>query len=834
MNKCLFTFLSLTCSFYLQSQEASFSSNQIQLNLEQLNTLGKVLYIAAHPDDENTRLLAYLANERKYTTAYLSVTRGDGGQNLVGTEQGEELGMIRTQELLAARRVDGAQQFFTRANDFGFSKNPEETFRIWGKEAILADVVWAIRKFRPDVIITRFPTTGEGGHGHHTASALLAVEAFTAAADPSKFPEQMKLVQTWQAKRLFWNNFIPAPDSKIDLSGLFKLDVGSYLPLLGKSIGELAAESRSQHKSQGFGVKNVRGELMEYFTQLAGDKVEKDIFEGIQTDWNRISNTKGIAAKLSEIIHSYMPDKPEASISQLSELLILLKNLPDSDWKTEKITACENLLLSCSGFFANYVASTFQVAAGSSTTAIFSCVRRTAVPVEIKAIHVFPGDLTPVLLNKKPGINRVHEEKITFKLSNEIQVTNPYWLAKPHQNGIFQVDNQMLVGLPESPPVLYVQATLVVNGNELTRTYPLMHQWVDPIRGELSRSVEVIPKLTAKLSQPILTFTPVSNHSLEVELESFADSASGIIRLGRTDYWYSTPEEIPVRFNRSGEKQTFKFQLRVSPNRENRPEKSEQIPLLFEESGKISELNTVDRIRFDHIPIQTWTHPAYLTCVYLGQQPTSKHVGYIKGAGDEVGMCLRNAGFQVTELSSQTMKPELLAQYDAIITGIRAFNTNENLAGWMPMLLKYVENGGVLIEQYNTRNRLSDLKVQPGPFPFEISRDRITDEKATMTILVKDHPVFNYPNQITDQDFEGWVQERGVYFPEKWDSKYLPLLACNDPGEAVKNGSLLVCEFGKGKFVYTGLSFFRQLPAGVPGAYKLLVNLLSWGDESGK
>jgi hypothetical protein len=304
--------------------------------------------------------------------------------------------------------------------------------------------------------------------------------------------------------------------------------------------------------------------------------------------------------------------------------------------------------------------------------------------------------------------------------------------------------------------------------------------------------------------------------------------------LGKSEYWYSSPEKIPVNFNRPGEKQTFKFELLASPNRENRPEKAEQIPVLFEQSGTISELNTVSRINYDHIPIQTWTHPASLTCVYLSEQPKPTNIGYIQGAGDEVGRCLRNAGYQVTELTEQFMNPERLASYDAIITGIRAFNTNDHLAEWLPTLLEYVENGGTLIEQYNTKNRLSELKIQPGPFPLEISRDRVTDEKATMTVLVKDHPVFNYPNHITATDFEGWVQERGVYFPEKWDTKYLALLACNDPGEPVKNGSLLVCEFGKGKFVYTGLSFFRQLPAGVPGAYKLLINLISWGDETGK
>src|SRR6202012_2711831 len=292
----------------------------IEQSFKKLNVLGSVLYVAAHPDDENTRLLAYLAAEKHYRTGYLALTRGDGGQNLIGDEQSEVLGLIRTQELLAARRVDGAEQFFTRANDFGFSKGPDETLKIWDKEKVLGDVVWVIRNFRPDVIICRFPTTGEGGHGHHTSSAILAQEAFTAAADPKRFPEQLKYVQPWQAKRLLWNTFsfgtvnTTAPDQ-------FKINVGVYNPILGEGYGEMAAESRSNHKTQGFGSARQRGDAYEYFKTILGDAPKEDLMDGINTSWARVKGAEDIGTEAEKIRKDFEIDHPEKSVPALIKLL---------------------------------------------------------------------------------------------------------------------------------------------------------------------------------------------------------------------------------------------------------------------------------------------------------------------------------------------------------------------------------------------------------------------------------------------------------------------------------------------------------------------------------
>ncbi len=347
-------------SICLISQLYAQNSAEILQSLKKLNTVGSVLYIAAHPDDENTRLLAYLAKERNLRTGYLSLTRGDGGQNLIGKEQGEALGLIRTQELLAARRIDGAEQFFTRANDFGFSKNPEETFSIWNKDSILADVVLAIRKFKPDVIICRFPTTGEGGHGHHTASAILALEAFDAAADAKRFPEQLAYTQVWQAKRIFWNTFnfgttnTTAPDQ-------LKIDVGVFNPLLGKSYGEIAAESRSMHKSQGFGSAKSRGESIEYFKLLKGDSAKKDLFDGINQTWTRFAETASLQKMIDSCIANFNPQKPENSVNNLIRIYKKINSLNDSItdvdyWKYKKLIECKEIILACTGLWMEAIA----------------------------------------------------------------------------------------------------------------------------------------------------------------------------------------------------------------------------------------------------------------------------------------------------------------------------------------------------------------------------------------------------------------------------------------------------------------------------------------------
>ena len=825
--------LSLFSFLTTKSQSASASGAIIQ-DLEKLANTARVLYVAAHPDDENTRLLSYLANQRHYQTAYLSLTRGDGGQNLIGTEQEELLGLIRTQELLAARRVDGAEQFFSRAFDFGYSKNPEETFSIWGKEQILADVVWAIRKFQPDVIITRFPTTGEGGHGHHTASAILAVEAFTAAADAKRFPEQLQYVKIWQAKRLFWNNFMPSRDEKTDVSGMILLDVGTYNAALGESMGEIASRSRSMHKSQGFGAKVNRGEQIEYFTQLAGDKAVSDIFENIQDNWKNIKGAEKLDELLRQTITNFRVQQPQASIEALKICFAILEKLPESHLKTEKVRLLEDIILKCAGIYAEFYAPQYNLVTNEKMEATFSFVYRNKVNVQFYSPTLNPsklkGDKTEITFNK------IFEKKIT--VANQQEVSNPYWLKKPHTEGVFDVKYQLLIGLPESPAQISAALNVDVEGIPIYRRIPLIYKWVDPVKGELKRNVEVIPEIIVSIEQLTAIVTSKDTAAVNVTITNNVDTTEGIVRLNLPSFVKSIPDYFPLNLYKKSSKQSFQFKIFQTATREIKPDTSIAINVIFLRNiakETIPEnLQTITRIEYDHIPIQTWTHPATFQLVNVNLQRAVTTIGYIDGAGDQVAACLTNAGYKVEILNQNTIKKGQLAKYDAIIVGIRAFNSNDKMPDYMPVLLDYVENGGTLIEQYNTKNWVSEVKLQPGPYPFEISRDRVTNECAKITILQKDNPAFFFPNKITDADFNNWVQERGLYFPDKLDSRYIPLIACNDNDEPVKTGALIVADYGKGKFVYTGLSFFRQLPAGVPGAYRLLANLIALGKYDGK
>ena len=818
----------------MAKSQSSFSTGSIFQDLEKLANTTKVLFIAAHPDDENTRLLSYLANQRHYQTAYLSLTRGDGGQNLIGTEQEELLGLIRTQELLAARRVDGAEQFFSRAFDFGYSKTPEETFFIWNKEEILSDVVWTIRKFRPDVIITRFPTTGEGGHGHHTASAILAGEAFTAAADPKRFPEQLKYVKTWQAKRLFWNNFMPARDEKTDVSGLVLLDVGAYNPALGESMGEIAARSRSMHKSQGFGSKINRGEQFEYFKQLAGDEVTFDLFENIPETWNDVKGGEELYELLNTTIANFNGEHPEILLPMLKNCHEILQKLPDSTLKTEKLLLLEDIVLKCAGIYTEFYAPKYDLVSSEKVEATFSFVYRNKVNVQLYeptvGVAKLKGERTLA------SYNRLYEKKLNISPTHSL--TNPYWLVHPHTEGTFDVKDQLLIGLPESPATISAALNVDVEGIPIFKRIPLTYKWVDPVKGELKRNVEVIPEITATFEQITAIVTARDTAKVNVVISSNVDTTEGMVRLNLPSFVKSIPEYFPVNLFKKSAKQSFQFKIFQTASREVKPDTSITINLLFSKNitdKSIPEkLQTITRIEYDHIPIQTWVHPATFQLVNVNLKREVNLIGYVEGAGDQVAACLTNAGYTLENLNQNSIKKGQLKKFDAIIVGIRAFNSNDKMPDYMPVLLDYVENGGTLIEQYNTKNWVSEVKLQPGPYPFEISRDRVTNEHAAITILQKDHPIFIFPNEINSKDFNNWVQERGLYFPEKWDAKYIPLLSCNDPGETAKTGALLVTDYGKGKFVYTGLSFFRELPAGVPGAYRLLANIIAFGKYDGK
>jgi LmbE family N-acetylglucosaminyl deacetylase len=806
----------------------SYTSSEILLQLKKLNVLGSVLYIAAHPDDENTRLLAYLANEKLYRTGYLSLTRGDGGQNLIGDEQGVDLGLIRTQELLAARRVDGAEQFFSRAFDFGFSKSPEEALRIWDHDKILSDVVWMIRKFKPDVIIARFPTTGEGGHGHHTASAILAGEAFDAAADAKKFPEQLKYVSVWQAKRLLWNTF-NFGGNNTQKEDQLKVECGDYNAILGKSYGEIAAASRSQHRSQGFGVPAQRGSVVEYFKTLKGAAPVNDLMDGVNLNWNRTANdhTPDIIAgsiknEIEKIISNFSHEHPEKSVADLVKLYDAVDKTTDSYWKEKKLQEIKKIIENCSGLFMEAVAATQYAVQGDSLKVTLTVNNRTGANILNADAQI---DTTYLIFDQlKKNANAV--KNYTWFIQPDAKVTQPYWLENQKEKGSFNVDNQQLIGKAENDP-LSINFSMMIEGKEFVFTKPVWYKFTDPVKGELYQPVSIInPAFVSSAPSLVLFNNAVKNQTKDIRFivqanQSIADSIK--LAYNKNETTVNATNDYAV-FSK-GEKKVFT--IPVSNN--GLPNNSSSLINGVFSVKKIKEKQLLGqrKISYDHIPDIIYNHVDPVKIVNLDLKTEGNLAGYIPGAGDKIPDALVQMGYKVITLKETDITSNNLKQFDVIITGVRAYNTNDWMNNVYSALMQYVKDGGVLFTQYNTNNFISNIKSKIGPFDFTISRNRITDEEAKVNFLLPKHPALNYPNKITEDDFKGWIQERSIYHAEKIDSNYKRILSMKDPGENENDGSLIIANYGKGRFVYTGLVFFRELPAGVPGAYRLFANLIA-------
>lgn len=798
------------------------SSNRIQLGLQKLNTLGTILYVAAHPDDENTRLIAWMANEKHLRTAYLSLTRGDGGQNLVGTETGAMMGLLRTNELLEARKIDGGEQFFTRAVDYGYSKNPEEAFTKWDKQLVLADVVRTIRKFRPDVIITRFPPTSRAGHGHHTASAILAEEAFELANDPTAFPEQLKTLQPWQPKRLFWNasswwdKELPEKAAKDDKFAT--LDAGTYSNLLGKSYSEIASESRSQHKSQGFGSGKTRGEQVEYLEWIKGDPAKGQIFSGIDHTWNRIEGGSKIGKTLEKVLADFNPLNPSASLDGLAKAHKMMKALPDGYWKTLKMKECEELILACTGVWMESTAGSYSASYGEKVDLKASIVRRSKTPVKLVSLSYNGRDTATSM---EVPFNVLTELKTQVKVPQTAR-THPYWLEKPFE-GMYSVADPEMIGKPLNPPSMQVQFAVEVAGIQMMVERPVVYKWTDRVDGELYRPFVAMPAVTANLADKVYIFAGNTPQEVKLSLRFHKDVEVGTVSLKLPNGWTSEPEQIAVTGGDRDTEMAMVFQV-TPPKGASSGELA--VNLLF---NSREEGQSLVEITHSHIETQTVLPIAKAKVVKLDVAIRGRNVAYIEGAGDLVPQSLKQLGYEVTILDEKSIRSQDLSQYDCIIAGIRAYNTQKYLKFVTEKLHAYVKNGGTYIVQYNTNRGLVTEDI--GPYPLTYSRDRVTVEEATPTFLAPEHALLNSPNKITASDFDGWVQERGLYFPNEWDDHYTALIGWNDPGEDMTKGSLLVTDYGKGKFIYTGISFFRELPAGVAGAYKLFANLVSYGKD---
>ena len=798
-------------------------TGEILLNLKKLSVVGTALYIAAHPDDENTVMLSWLAKERKVRTAYLSVTRGDGGQNLVGSELSDLLGLIRTQELLAARNIDGPEQYFTRANDFGFSKNIEETLQIWGKEAVLGDIVWRIRNLRPDVIICRFPPDARAGHGNHSASAVLAEEAFKLSGDATKYPEQLKYVKPWQAKRVVWNTFNFGAVSQKPAEGDFiQVEIGVFSPLLGKSYTEIAAESRSQHKSQGFGVPRGRGLRPEYFVHKFGEKARKDVFDDVDITWNRVKGGQAIEVLVNDAIKNFNPENPSTIVPTLVKALNLVNGLEDEYWKNQKRKELENLIIACAGLYFEANPNEYSAASGEKVNITAIVVKRSDFPMTLSRIKLI-GLAKDTTLKVDLGNNELQRITFPVEIPKGEALTQPYWLSeKKMSKGMYRVDNQELIGLPEKPSDLKAEFTFTVDNQALTFTVPVNFKYTDEVRGELYRNFEIRPEVTANIADKVYVFADNQAKEVEITLKSAKANVSGSVSLELPTGWKSGP--LSIDFNLANKYQEQKVVFKVTPTDKN----SEGTIKAIAKTANGTFDRGILTVAYDHIPPQTLFPLSEAKVVKLDIKTKGKTIGYIAGAGDEVPSALRQIGYSVTMLTEKELSEDF-TKFDAIVVGVRAYNTEERLKFYQKKLMEYVEKGGNMIVQYQVNNNLQKIDGGMGPFPFKVSRDRVTVEEAEIRFLKPESIILNMPNKITSKDFEGWVQERGLYFPNEWDAKYETILSSNDPNEKPNDGGLLYTKYGKGNYIFTGYAFFRQLPAGVSGAYRLFANLISVG-----
>ena len=824
MKKSLLTisaFLLISISIFAQKPQ-KLTSNEIYEKIQKLNFLGTALYIAAHPDDENTRLIAYLANTIKARTGYLSLTRGDGGQNLIGSEIRELLGVIRTQELLAARNVDAGEQFFTRANDFGYSKHPDETLEIWNKEKVLSDVVWAIRTFKPDVIINRFNHETPGStHGHHTSSAMLSVEAFELANDSTQFTPQLKNTSIWQPKRLFYNtsSWFYKDNAAFEAASkdLIKFDIGEYYPQKGLSNNELASIASSQHLSQGFGRESTRGSQNEYLKFLKGDSLQdkKDIFSGINTTWNRINGGGKIGDILYDIEENFDFRNPSKHIAKLVEAYQKIELLEDEHWKNLKKKQILEIIEACAGLYLEASAESNKGTPNSNIKVDFEVLNRSNVSMTLASITSTINGETFV---KQQTITNNQEINFTqnIKLSVD-EYSDPYWLRKPAKLGMYTVDDPLLIGKPETPSPAKIDFNLVIGNIPITFTKNIVRKYAERDQGEIYEPFEILPLITTKLEDKVFIFSNEKEKKVSVTVKAGANFISGKVTLKLPENWQVSPNEIAFNIEQKNDEETVEFM--VSPPRDASVGKMEVIASY---NGKEYTKELVE-INYSHIPKQRILLNSEAKVVRLNIKKAGDKIGYIKGAGDAVPESLRQIGYTVDEINPADINEDNLKSYDAIVLGIRAYNVVKELKFKQKYLLEYVEKGGNMIVQYNT-NRGVDVG---SPYKLSLSRDRVTDEFADVTILDSNHQLLNYPNKITDEDFKDWVQERGLYFPNAWDPNFTPLLSMYDKGELPKNGSLLIAKYGKGNYIYTGLSFFRELPAGVSGAYKLFANMLS-------
>jgi LmbE family N-acetylglucosaminyl deacetylase len=829
VKQYLFILIAFLSFYHLGAQGPQKpSSAEILHDIKKLNVLGSVLYVAAHPDDENTRLIAALSKEKLYDVTYISLTRGDGGQNLIGTEIREQLGVLRTQELLMARKIDGGNQLFSRANDFGYSKTPAETFRIWDKDKVMEDLILAMRMAQPDVMINRFshedrfPT-----HGHHTASAMLSVDAFDLSGKATTYPDQVRDYGIWKPERVFFNTswfFYGSREifDTLDKSNLCRIDVGNYLPLWGKSVTEIAAEARSQHKCQGFGMLSSRGSSIEYLDLIKGTRPKDatNIMEGINTTWSRLGpQGKAIGKILAQVEANFDPRQPEKSVMALIKAKNLIEALPQGYWRVRKLNDITQTIKYCLGLYLECSTTEMTVNPNDSISIRMEAVNRSSLSVKLLSLSSTALFMDNKKLEQNLAQNVMWQKTERMQIHPTASYTNPYWLNNPFSVGMYDVTDKSLILCPESPRSITFSWLFEIAGQQITFYEDVFYKKGEPAIGEVFEPLDVLPPVFVAFEKQAL-YSTIATESIKVTVKSNRANLNGDVTISAPVGWLVSPSVQPFTIPQKGGTATFIFQVNP-PAGASSARLNANVKLV---QGTYNQ--SLVEIKYDHIPRQHVLLPAQLVYTPLEIKCLAKKVGYIAGAGDQIPESLRQIGCQVTMLDLK--KTPDFAPYDCILVGIRAYNTIEELKYQNAALLDYVKNGGTLVVQYNTTGDL--ILPDFAPYKLKIGRDRITEEDATLTMLKPTHPLMQSPNQITAQDFEGWVQERGLYFSKEWGPEFTPLLSGKDSGEKSNTeGGLLIADYGRGKYIYTGLSFFRELPAGVPGPMRLLANLMSAG-----
>lgn len=820
MNRIFSLLILIASSFSLSAQQyRPLPSAEIYQKLQQLKVLGTVMYVAAHPDDENTRLISYLVHHDHVRTVYLSLTRGDGGQNILGNEQGSTLGLIRTHELMEARNIDGAEQMFSHVIDFGFTKSPDETFKFWNRNKLIDDVKAAFQLYKPDVVICRFPTTGEGGHGQHTVSAIVAGDAFKALNQMKQAGG--KNADIWLPSRLLFNSF-RFGDRNTTSEDQFKVPVNQYDPLLGEGYGEMAGRSRSVHKSQGAGTPQTVGISDEYFKLIDGKPIRTALYDDVDLTWGRVGR-KEIGDHIQNVIDNFDFKNPSANIAALVAVKKEIETVKDNFWKEQKLAEINRIVVSCAGIMVEALTDKPEVTPGSIVPVSMNVIARTQANVTVNSIS-FPAVVEKGVAKETKLVNdSMQKFAFDIRLNDNEPLTEPYWLQYAALTGAYQYDSTY-AGAPETPNHLNANIALSVNGTPFYTTVPVSFKKLDPVKGDVVQRLRIVPPVSVEPVNSLFIFDKGQNKQAWVRLNVFSDIAGANLQVKYHDKIISS---VPLAALKKGQDTLISLSIPVNAL----VNAGEDSYILFSVVADGKEYSKDQHlIQYPHLPDLQYFTASWMKVVKKDWKVAVKKIGYIEGAGDYVDDILNLAGLDVDRVPESAMSStSYLSQYDAIVLGVRAFNTQKKISAWMPVLLKYVENGGTLIVQYNTNQNL--LTSQYGPYPFTISRDRVTEEDAEVTFTDPSSALMHFPNEITKKDFDGWVQERGIYYPAGYEGHYKTLFSMHDTGEKPLESSVIYTPYGKGQFVYTSLVFFRELPAGNIGAIRLMMNLLSAGKK---